>query len=146
MPYATEQDIADSYGSARLDMLADIGAGTRDDAKIARALDGASATIDGYISQRYALPLPSTPAVLRQACIDIAVYRLASDATLLTDDIRQRYEDAIAFLKDVAKAVAALGLPTRADQASGATDAASPQTVLVDADPRVFSRQSLRRM
>lgn len=157
MPYASAQDLADAYGADRILMLAattgPAGGGqevVRDDAKIARALDSASGVIDGYLSVRYSLPLPTTPATLKDACVAIAVYRLASDPGALTDDMRQRYEDAIAFLKDVAKGIAGIGVLTtaeqRAQQAAGSAALASPQTVLVDADPRVFSRQLLRRL
>ncbi len=150
MPYASAQDLADAYGADRVLMLATKDDGTRDEAKIARALDSASGVIDGYLSVRYSLPLPTTPATLKDACVAIAVYRLASDPGALTDDMRQRYEDAIAFLKDVAKGIAGIGVMTtaeqRAQQAAGSAALASPQTVLVDADPRVFSRQLLRRL
>jgi len=152
MPYASEQDIIDIYGAPRLDMLADIDAnGTRDAAKIERALNTASDVIDGYISNRYALPLPRASGVLRDCCVSIAVYRMASDPTLMGEDVRQRYEDAIAFLKDVAKGVAGLGsIPTSAQSAaaaaSGAPPLASPQTVLVESTPRLFGRELLRRL
>ena len=153
MPYASEQDIADIYGAPRLDMLADsTGDGVRDQAKITRALEASSDVIDGYISNRYALPLTRTSGVLRDCCVSIAVYRMASDASLMTEDTRKRYEDAIAFLKDIAKGVAGLGgIVTIAGQAA-ATAAnvpaatASPQTVLVESDPRVFGRALLRRL
>lgn len=147
MPYATIANIEESYGAARLDMLSDLdGNGTRDEAKIARALDDASALIDGYVSQRYALPISPVPPVLREACVSIAVYKLATDPTLLTEDMRARYADALKFLRDVAAAKAALGIPTLADAASGAAQAASPQAVIIDGPARVFSRDSLRRM
>lgn len=155
MPYATLQDLIDGYGADRILMLAQVAGPVengqptvaRDEAKITRAISGASAVIDGYLSIRYALPLPGTPDVLRDACVSIAVYRLASEPGSLAEDMRTRYEDAIAFLKDVAKGVAGIGVPTIAQSAAaGAADAklASPQAVLVDADPRLFSRKTLR--
>lgn len=150
MPYATKQDLIDSYGADRFDLLAERdGAGTRNEAKIGRALENASAIVDGYIAARYALPLATTPATLRECCISIAVYKLATDATLLSDDVRQRYEDAIAFLKDIAKGIASLGLPAAASGSTGAASSAatqSPQTILIESSPRTFSRASLRRM
>lgn len=149
--YATEQDIVDIYGAARLDMMADVtGDGVRDAAKIARALATASDLIDGYISNRYTLPLARPSGVLRDCCVSIAVYRMASDATLLADDIRRRFEDAIGFLKDVAKGTAGLGgIPTTAETQAAAIPAApfaSPQTVLIESEPRVFGRSELRRL
>jgi phage gp36-like protein len=152
MAYATEQDIIDIYGAPRLDMLADADAdGTRDAAKVERALNTASDVIDGYISNRYALPLPRASGVLKDCCVSIAVYRMATDPSLMGEDVRQRYEDAVAFLKDIAKGVAGLGsIPTSAQSAAAAAGSApklaSPQTVLVEAQPRVFGRERLRRL
>lgn len=148
MPYASADNIAASWGAGRLDMLAQADDGTRDDAKVARALDDASALIDGYISQRYPLPLPSVPAVLREACVSIAVYKLATDPGALTEDIRARYDDALRFLRDVASSKAALGLPTLADAAasSAAAQVASPQIAIIESAPREFTRAKLRRI
>jgi phage gp36-like protein len=152
MPYASEQDLADIYGIDRLNALADITAdGVRDAAKIARALETASDTIDGYISGRYALPLTKPSGVLRDCCVSIAVYRMASDATLLTLDVRARFDDAIKFLRDVAAGKANLGgMPSTSAAASTAaapvSPTASPQTVIVESQPRLFGRAQLRRL
>lgn len=147
MPYASTSNIEDSYGAGRLDMLSADDAGVRDAAKIARALDDASALIDGYISQRYPLPLTTVPAVLREACVSIAVYKLATDPTALTEDMRARYDDALRFLRDVATSKAALGIPTLADGASAAAvEAASPQVAIIESAPREFTRAKLRRI
>jgi phage gp36-like protein len=149
--YATEQDMIDLYGANRIDMLADItGDGVRDAAKIARALATASDLIDGYISNRYALPLPRTTGALTDCCVSIAVYRMAAGPALLTEDIRTRYEDAIKYLRDVAAGKAALGgIPTAAASAgaaAAASETASPQAVVLSGPPRLFSRDSLRRL
>lgn len=148
MPYATALDIEQSVGADRLDILAAGSDGTRDGARITRALDDASALIDGYISNRYALPLDAAPAVLREACVSIAVYKL-TDPSTLTEDARKRFDDSISFLKDIARGLVGLGIPTKgAGAASSAASQAfaSPQTVILDADARMFTRQSLRRM
>ena len=49
---------------------------------VARALTSASGEIDSYIGVRYSLPLPvskgdAAPELLKQFCVDIAIYRLA---------------------------------------------------------------------
>lgn len=144
MAYATDADIIDLYGNDMLDRLADRdGDGVADAPKVQRALDDAAALIDGYIATRVVLPLVTVPAVLRNLSIDIAVYRLATDAGLLSEDARKRYEDAIQFLRDVAAGRAAIPQPP-APGASGPGEAASPQTVILDGADRVFSRRSLR--
>ena len=145
MSYATEADIIALHSAEALDRLADLdGNGARDADKIARALDDAAALIDGYIGQRFPLPLTPPPAVLKNLSIDIAVYRLATDAGLLAEDMRRRYEDAIAFLRDVAKGVATLPVPRLPGEPAPPTG--SPNVVLIDSAPRLFSRDSLRRL
>lgn len=143
MAYATQQNITDLYGLDTLDRLADRdGEGSADPAKVARALDDASALIDGYIATRVTLPLATVPAVLRNLCVDIAMYRLATDAGLLSDDARARYEDAVRFLRDVSAGKAAIPQPVA--PGSAVTETASPQTVVIDSEPRLFSRGSMR--
>lgn len=143
MAYATEADIIALHSEDALNRLADLdGDGTRDAAKVARALDDAAALIDGYIAQRVSLPLDPVPAVLKNLSIDIAVYRLATDAGLLAEDMRRRYEDAISFLRDVAKGTAAIPVPRLSD--APATETRAPNVILLDSAPRRFSRDTLK--
>lgn len=145
MAYAGKDDLVALHGLDTIDRLADRdGNGSADDATIARALDDASALIDGYIAIRVALPLTPVPAVVKNLAIDIAIYRLAIDAGLLAEDMRKRYEDAVSFLKDVARGIATVPQPKPADAPT--TPAASPQSVLVDGPPRLFGRHALRRL
>lgn len=140
MTYATEQDIIDLHGAELLDLLADTDAdGVRDPETVTRAIDDASALIDGYLSGRYALPLSQVPRTLATLCVDIAIYRMARSPDLLTEDIRQRYEDALKFLRDIAAGKAGLGLSEPAPEASS-------ETVLVEGPERLFSRGTLRGM
>jgi phage gp36-like protein len=145
MAYATEANIIELYGAELLDMLADkSGDGVRDAAAIARALDDASSLIDGYLSQRYTLPLPAVPAFLRAMCIDITLYRLASNPALLSEDARRRYDDALRFLRDIGAGRASLGLPAGAD--GTASEATGAQVVIIESGGRVFSRDKLRSL
>ena len=153
MPYAAEQDLIDLHGAALIDRLADTdGDGARDAAKIARALETASDMIDGYISGRYTLPLAKPSGVLRDACVSIAVYRMASSPGLLADDMRERFKDAVKFLEHVAAGKANLGgIPTASASvtpgaASAPSQTASPQAVVMTTNPRLFGRDQLRRL
>lgn len=64
------------------------------------AIQDATEEINGHIGGRYPLPLPNVPSNLKRMTCDIARYRLYFQQP--TEEVRQRYEDAIAFLKRVA--------------------------------------------
>lgn len=49
------------------------------------------------------------PATLRRPCVDIALYHLAFSGLNRTGEHRQRYEDAVAWLKGVARGEITLG-------------------------------------
>lgn len=144
MSYATIEDLIALHGGDAIDRLADrTGNGAADTATVARALGDAAALIDGYIGLRVALPLDPVPAVVKNLSMDIAIYRLATDAGLLAEDMRKRYEDAIAFLRDVSRGLATIPVPKPPDAPK--TDAASPQSVVLACEPRLFGRTGLRR-
>lgn len=83
-----------------------------DTVALGRALEDASAEMDGYLGSRYPLPLPTVPESLRRICIDIALYRLMNLRALGDiEDSRQRYDDAIRYLKDLVRGAVTLGLP-----------------------------------
>lgn len=137
MAYATAADIDAAY-PALLDRLAgtpdEEGELVRDTVRIERALSDATATIDSYVGVRHPLPLSAVPVVLATHCVDIAVWRLAATADLLTDEIAKRAELALAWLKDLARGNAALDLPR------GTPEAAAPDLPVVEAPERLFQR------
>lgn len=144
MPYATKQDLLDREGEDMIFAVADRDRDeVLDEAAIERALADASAEMDGYISRRYSLPLVTAPAWGKQICGDIAIYRLARAADALTNELRQRYEDARSFLDRVALGKVDLGLPAT-DEPAGDAGEVKGGEILVDAEPRLFSRRRLR--
>lgn len=80
---------------------------------VSAALDEASGTVDSYCRSRYVTPLQPSDMV-KARTLDIAVYLLFSrrrGGLQPTELVRQRYDDAIAFLKDVAACRASLDQP-----------------------------------
>lgn len=136
MPYATQQNIIDRYGEEALLLLADRdNDGVIDSTVVDQTLADASAEIDTYVAAKYDLPLAVVPDVLIRLCVDIAIYRLASDADMATEERRQRYDDAVALLARIGKGTASLGL-----------DVPPPSTneaVVVNSQPRRFTRGRL---
>ncbi|QPC44515.1 DUF1320 domain-containing protein [Kaustia mangrovi] len=133
--YATEADIDRLY-PGQLDRLAwDMEAEARDTARIAAALSDATAFVNSYIAARYPLPLSTVPDVLVTLCVDIALWRLASTADLLTEEISYRHKHAHDWLKDVAAGRAALDVP------AGTPEATAPDLPELDAPERLFRRE-----
>lgn len=100
MAYITDADFIRAFGEVE---LADL---THEDNDFARAEKNAAGLIDGYLASRYALPLASTPEMVKGWALDITRYRLWDEAA--PEEVRRRYEDALAQLKDVAKGLIAL--------------------------------------
>lgn len=117
MAYATQADIEKQYSADAVLLVAEDpdNVGQVDTEKVTDNLLSADGVIDGYAEKAgYAVPIAPVPNIVREMVVDIALYRMSTEATL-TDEKRQRYEDAIAFLKDVAKGLASLpGVPVAA--------------------------------
>lgn len=108
MPYALPQDMIDRFGEREMTQLS-APSSTVDTRRIAGALDDASAEIDAYLQGRYELPLTHIPAVLPRLACDIARYRLWDDRA--SEEVRDRYKDAVRMLEMIAKGVIDLGQP-----------------------------------
>lgn len=116
MPYATPQDLIDHLGEREARALSDrAGAGVVDEAALARLLALAEDEINGHLARRYAVPLTSTsglvaaaPLALKAAAIDIARYRGTGTEIMATEEIRNRYKDAVRWLEGVAAGTIAL--------------------------------------
>jgi phage gp36-like protein len=134
MAYLTPLDLITRYGAEEIAQLADRGVPRRisaalmravaagddlsgwpqEDAEAAsqalvivvRAIDDGESEIDSYLSSRYAVPLKHPPGVILRFSGDIARYALYEDHA--KDEVRKRYEQAIAFLRDVAAGKASI--------------------------------------
>lgn len=72
------------------------------------AITDAAQEVDGYLAQRYPLPIEPVPSLLTRVTANIARFNLHDDSA--TDEIRKRYEDSIRTLKAVANGQMSLGI------------------------------------
>lgn len=145
MAYATQDDIVTLYGDDALFVADRDGDGLADGAAVTRALDLASSEIDTYLAARYALPLPVVPAMLMAWCVDIALYRLALGADVLSEEHRRRYDDALASLRRIARGEAALVLPADPGADPAIADQ-GPRPIVTGGPARIFTRETLREL
>lgn len=137
MAYCTRQDIETLYSRELVDSLGDhSGDGTDSSiaARVDAAIEAAHGIIDAYLTTRYALPIANPPQILKQLAIDIVVYRLALYPGTRTEEMRKRYEDAVAFLKQLSTGIAALPVVTSALLAAESPNGV-PNGTVVPGDP-----------
>lgn len=134
MSYAAESDIAARYGNNLLLTIADPdGAGAVNAALVTQALSDADELIDSHLQERYQLPLTNVPSLLVALAVDIAVYRIA---VLPTDEMRNRYQDALRLLRGIATGTVQLGAQPIPQTTGQQANLISP--------PRVFGRNQRR--
>lgn len=101
MPYCTLQDLLDRGYEQELLQRCDPNAlGVIDEVIVSRAIDDATADIDGYLAGRYNLPLTVEIATLKQKACDMTRFYLQEKPPL---DMQKRYDAVIRYLEQVAK-------------------------------------------
>lgn len=138
--YATKQDLEDRDGSMLYNFALDRSTDTLNDVWIDEALATADDEINGYLSRRFVLPLPTVPDLLKRNAIVIAFYWLADRDNQATDLLRERYDRAIAKIKEIAAGKIDLGLPTPDMPPEGSVG----KVELVQENDRLFTRNSLK--
>lgn len=102
MAYCSLQDLTDRYGERMLVALSDRGelASTEPDAALFdRAIGDAAAAIDAYLAARYALPLASTPAIVRDIALRIAIYN--AHGQTVSEKVKDDYKEALRQLQQI---------------------------------------------
>lgn len=142
MAYATQQDLVDRFGDTELVQLSDRldpQTGTINATIVAKALADAGELIDGYLANRYRVPVAApVPAILLQLAADIARYKLHVNEP--PDLVRKNYEDALKRLKEIGEGSFVL-------QAAGAEAPESQPPaggVEFSGPDRIFSNDSMR--
>jgi len=141
MAYATRADLLSQISEAELIALTDdAGTGLADEAIIAKALEDAASKMDSYLGSRHRVPMSPVPAALPQVAVDIAVYLLSkrrgSEPSKTT---AKNYDDAILYLKDVARGLISLG----AQDPEGTPQPAEAPELHPDNPPRLFNRKTM---
>lgn len=138
MAYATAQDWLDAEESQSFIGDTD-GDGSADQAAIDKALNSASAEMDGWLASRYPVPVsdPAALPVLKVHVVAVATYHLARTANMITEEIKDRYTASIDYLKSVSKGAADLPV-SKQDQTEA--QAATSADVQMIAPERMFSR------
>jgi len=110
--YATIEDFREAFTDTEAVALSNLDNPTATQVNITvldKALESASREIDPYLRGRYNLPFATVPSELIPHCLNIARYRLSSFDP--SDDVRQRYEDTLNWLRDVSLGRAVLDVP-----------------------------------
>ncbi|EAV0552264.1 DUF1320 domain-containing protein [Salmonella enterica] len=131
MMYASAQDMRDRYDNLDT-LLFQPDSDTPNEKKLAQALSDAGALADSYLSAKYSLPLAVVPQVLVQHCCAIAFYYLCDQQA--TDQARDRYRDAMTWLREVKNG----SIPIGVDEAGSAPE--SDDLPQMQAEAPVFGR------
>lgn len=135
--YATLDDLKKQISEDLLiDLTDDDGLGSIVTTNTDTALETADVEIDGYLGERYSLPLDPVPAIIVKQAVDIAIYNLYSRRQGPPDHIQNRYNNVIRFLAQVAKGTISLGV--------GDPEGATEDNALVSSEERIFSRDTLK--
>lgn len=123
MPYCTQAQLEERYGTGFLIQLSDRGDAPVtqiDTAMITRAIADADALIDGYLKPVYQLPLSSVPAVITSLSLRIAIYN--AHANVASEKITRDYDNALRTLREIASGVVKLDVDGVDPAASGASE------------------------
>lgn len=137
MPYCDLDDLkARVPEDVLISLTDDDDIGVIDTDKTDEAIAAADALVNGYLSRRYPVPVSPVPAVVKKLSVDIAVYELFSRLERASETTRDRYRDAVKFLKDVSE--------SRADIAGAVTPAEnSSNAPVITSAERIFSRSKM---
>lgn len=137
--YASQDDLVGRFGEPELIQLtdrADPPAGAIDATVVAKALADADELINGYLAGGgVALPLASTPEIVKRLACDVARYFLS--AAQPTETVRQNYEDALKTLRMIADGTMKL-------QVAGAVADGNESLAEISGEDRRLSRTTLK--
>ena len=102
MAYCTRDNLVQRFGEREIDDLLDRDNNDSDDTDtLTQTIADADSLIDSYVSAKYQTPLSPVPQIITYISCDITRFMLWDDNA--PEEVRKRYDDAIARLKDIAK-------------------------------------------
>lgn len=138
MAYCTQDDLLKLIPERELAELTTEAGETPDAEVVEENIAKADAEIDAYLAVRYQVPLAATPARVKALSADLALYHLYTRRSVMPEVRRQKYEDAVKFLKDVGAGRAEI---IGADGVEAPGDA--QEVTEISSSPRVFSREKM---
>jgi phage gp36-like protein len=137
MAYSTQDDVLSMIPPAELAALTSEAGEVPDSQVVAAAISRADAEIDAALGLRYAVPLSPVPERVKTLSVDLALYHLYSRRGVAPEVWRRKYQDALAFLKQVAGGQATLA------GSGGEPNGASREVPELNGPSRIFSRDTL---
>jgi phage gp36-like protein len=138
MAYCTQDDLLKLVPELELAQITAEEGDIPDAAVVSEMIAQAAAEIDSYLAVRYQLPLTSTPARVKSLAVDMALYHLYSRRSVAPEVRRQKYEDAVAFLKLVGAGKAEI-IGAEGTEVPGEAQ----EVTEVSSGTRVFSRDTM---
>ncbi len=140
MAYCTQADLLEQIEETDLIGLTDDeNTGEIIDAIVTRAIVDADGEIDSYCGGSYDVPFAPAPVMIRKISVDIAIYNLYTRRAIrvVQEERKQRYDNAVRFLKDVSRGLVKLGAdaPAQANPVNQAT---------IAGNSRIFTRDKMR--
>jgi phage gp36-like protein len=143
MSYCTQSDLLKIIPEQDLVQLTDdtVPAAEINDDNVDKAISDAGELIDGYLRDRYSLPLAPVPGLIGTLAADIAVYRLYARRAKLDvpEGVTERYKGAIKLLEQIQKGAIALGAGSVATPESD-----SSESVSFTSQDRIFTRNTMK--
>lgn len=129
MSYCTLQDMVDRFGESELIQLTDRdGLNEIGTAIVDRAIEDASAVIDGYLASVYPLPLATVPPQLVRINCDVARYYLHANGSMAPESIEKPYDHAIKYLMAMANGTVSMEVATE-DAQTGTISQSTPTAI-----------------
>lgn len=135
--YAGKEDLITRFGEREIAAISSNDGETIDETVVATALSDAEDLINSYVSVKYALPLTTVPAALKRISCDFARYFMYKE--VIPDELEKKYEQNLAFLKDIARGVVSLG-----DFSTGEPPQQSGDVIFSGSSARLFSHKQLK--